>query len=190
MKYLRPVYFVFAFFLICLVTFDPEQLRGAPRPDYEVRIKFGLLVVACIVLSYYSVWTFLRDRRTLGGGTKLTKEFLLKLDSEKAATLGPIAGEGPCQIRLALKKMPVAPGRDEIEICIVDAAGIETEKERFGFAFPKENYEVNMIATGPWILSIKIKFVQKPSEPFTAKVKLQVLGRARNVTVPGSFAVP
>lgn len=189
MKYFRVVYFFFVFFLIGLVTFAPERLRGAPRPAYEVRIKFGLTLIGCTVLGYYSLRTFLKDWRTLRGSTSIIKQFPLRLDSDKAMVLGPISGEGPCQMQLTIKTMSPEPGRDEMEISILNEAGVETERETFGFAFAKENYEVNITTTGCWIVRIKIKFVQKPSEPFTAKVKLQVLGRAQNVSIPAAFTV-
>jgi hypothetical protein len=189
MKLIRPVYLLLIFFLFFtwLVITRPDRLHNAPRPVWELRVKQSLFVAACSVLVYYSIRSASRDFRFARGSTNFRKQFDVAITSTKAADLSPISGSGPCQIRLQLRRRAKEANCDEFVICTVKDGGLETDPELLHFAFDKENHEIDVAEDGNWSIGIRFRPTKEITQPFRGKFRLQIVGRARNLSVPNAF---
>lgn len=186
MRYVRLVHFLFAFSVLSLVMFDPSKLRGAPRPGYEVVIKYVITWALFLFFGLFSVRTLLRDVKFARRKTRFERQYDLLVVPGHAAVL-PVMGEGPCQMRLTIRRKSPEANQDEFQICRVGPEGQRTEIQALDFAFDKESYEVDVAESGSWHFRIEFKAVRPPRESFRGKATLRVFG-GNNLTVPDLFS--
>lgn len=187
MRFFRPAYLLFAFFAVLVCVFDPGFLRGSPRPGYEEVAKFGIIFTLTVCAGYFAYRSFIRDFKFARGKIALKKDLELRISSSEEITLTPISGDGPCQVRLRLKRMGTDASSDSFEISRLDRGGRATETEILTFAFDRESCEFDVPDSGTWSLGVKIRPTGVLNEPFIGTMHLEVFGRCKNVSVPNRF---
>jgi hypothetical protein len=69
----------------------------------------------------------------------------------------------------------------------VNADGVETDPELLHVAFNKESHEIDVVDQGNWSIGIRFRPTKELTQSFRGKLKLQIVGRTKDLSVPNEF---
>src|SRR5690242_6509312 len=117
MRFIRTQYILFAFATLLVVLSAHRALFNSGHLSNHDWIVSGISLILWCYFGYFSYKTFSSDFRYAKGGVRLDRRFGLKMTRQNTAiTIGPISGEGRCQLRLYIKRFSKQASCDEFKI--------------------------------------------------------------------------
>jgi hypothetical protein len=184
-RFIRISYVLFTFALLLFVTSVYRVMSDLAHPSNHFRLVSIILFCLCSYFGYYSYKTLRADMLYARGPKLLDRHFNLKISRENSALLiGPISGQGRCQVRLHLERLATGSSVDEFVISTVASSGPHAESDLLPFTSDKARFEVNVSELLSWSFSIRLQPVETLNNTFIGRARLLVFGAASNIHTP------